>query len=201
MKLKKSKICHTNFLKTLILFHKYYKKPGLSFHQFKSLVSAYSYPRKVRVVSFKKDDYYNIFPMDLIGEIASCNKYIFGLRHTNITLDKIIETKKIVASEVSFNQKNIIYQLGEHHGAGAPPILSLPFRTMLSRQFKFYVPEWVESYKEIKIIRTINLGSHMLLWGEVMNEEKISAPTGNLYHIHFLQYFHQKRNGFNYPLV
>jgi hypothetical protein len=201
MKLKSSKIYHTSFFKTFILFYKYYKKPSLSFRQFKALVSAYSYPRKVRVISFKKDDYYNIFPMDLVGEIAACNKYIFGLRHTNITLEKIIETKKILASEVSFKQKDIIYQLGKHHGAWPPSILSLPFKTMLSRQFKFYVPEWAESYKEIKIIKTINLGSHMLLWGEVVNEEKLKEHSSNLYHVHFLQYFHQHAHGFNYPLV
>jgi hypothetical protein len=201
LKLKSCRIYHANILKRFILFHKYYKKPSLSFQYYKSLISAYSYPRRVRVISFKEDDYYNIFPMDLVGDIQSCNKYVFGLRHTNVTLARVIETKKIVVSEFSFKQKGIIYQLGKHHGSAPPSLASLPFKTILSKQFNFYLPEWVESYKEINITKTMNLGSHMLLWGDVINEEKVATPSRHLYHIHFLQYFHQKTNGFTYTLV
>jgi hypothetical protein len=201
LKLKSCRIYHTNILKRFILFHKYYKKPQLSFKYYRSLISAYSYPRKVRIISFKEGDYYNIFPMDLVGDIQTCNRYVFGLRHTNVTLAKIIETKKMVVSEFSFEQKKTIYQLGKHHGSSPPSLSSLSFKTMLSRQYKFYIPEWVESYKEIRIIKTINLGSHMLLWGEVANEQKLKTPSANLYHIHFMQYFHQKNNGFTYPIV
>lgn len=201
LKLKSAEIYHTGFLKTQFFFHRYYKKPGLTFSYYKSLIAAYSYPRRVSVVSFKEDDYYNIFPMDLLGDIKTANRFAFGLRHTNVTLQKIIETKKIVVSEFSYTYKDIIYQLGKHHGASPPPIRSLLFRTMLSKQLKFYIPEWIESYKEIRIIKTINLGSHMLLWGEVLNEEKLTASSGHLFHIHFLQYYNQKENGITHVLV
>jgi len=201
LKLKSCSIYHTNSLKRFILFQKYYKKPRLSFQYYQSLISAYSYPRKVRVISFKENGYYNIFPMDLVGDIESCNRYVFGLRHTNVTLAKIIETKKIVVSEFPFEQKKTIYQLGKHHGSSPPSLSSLSFKTMLSRQYKFYIPEWVESYKEIKILKTINLGSHMLLWGEVIDEQKLKAPSDNLYHIHFMEYLQQKTNGFTYAIV
>jgi hypothetical protein len=201
LKLNSCKIYHANILKRLILFYRYYKKPQLSFQYYNSLITAYSYPRKVRVISFKEGDYYNIFPMDFVGDIQSANRYVFGLRHTNITLARIIETKKMVVSEFSFEQKDTIYQLGRHHGSNPPSLASLHFKTMLSRQYKFYIPEWVDSYKEIKIIKTINLGSHMLLWGEIINEQKIKPASDNLYHIHFLQYFHQKANGLNHLLV
>ncbi|HTB53555.1 MAG TPA: hypothetical protein VK718_12365 [Ferruginibacter sp.] len=195
-------IYHAGFLKPLILFYRYFNKAGFSFQYFKSLISAYSYPRRVRVISFKEGDYYNIFPMDLLGDIQSANKYAFGLRHTNIALKKIMETKKIVVSEFFFSQKEVVYQLSKHHGSNPPVLNSLPFKTLLSKQFNFYVPEWAESYKEITITQTIDLGSHMLLWGEVVNEEKlIPLSSGHLYHIHFLEYLHQKRNGFTYPLV
>ena len=105
LKLGESKIYHVNFIKTFLLFYKYYKKPKFSFEKYKSLIAAYSYPRRVRIISFKQDDYFNIFPMDLLGEIPQSGKYVFGLRHTNVALAKIIETKKIVVSEVPYIYK------------------------------------------------------------------------------------------------
>src|SRR6185436_18484528 len=97
-----SKIYHVNFFKTFLLFFKYYKKPKYSFGKYKSLIAAYSYPRRVRIISFKQDDYFNIFPMDLLGEIPQSGKYIFGLRHTNVALAKIIHARKMVVSEVPY---------------------------------------------------------------------------------------------------
>jgi len=202
LKLKNTKIYHTNFIKAHLLYNRFYKKPGFSFNKLKSFVAAYSYPpRKVRIISFKQDDYFNIFPMDLLGDINENNHYVFGLRHTNITLSKIIETKKIVVSEVSYKYKNVIYQLGKHHGSNPPTLDSLSFKTIQSEKFGFYIPEWIYSYKEIEILKTIDLGSHMLLWGKVVNEKTLSPSSGNLYHIHFLQYYHQKLKGLDYPLV
>lgn len=201
LKLKKSRIYHINFIKTRLLFLKYYKKPQLSFVKLKSFVSAYSYPRRVRVISFKQDDYYNIFPMDLLGDIRQHNKYVFGLRHTNVALSKIIESKKMVVSEVSYRYKDIIYQLGSHHSATPPPVEQLPFKVINSKSFGFYVPEWAASYKEICIHKTINLGSHMLMWGEVLDECTLRSSEGHLYHIHYLLYLYQKRKHIEYPVV
>ena len=201
LKLRESRIYHVGFLKTFILFHKYYKKPKLSFEKFKSLVTAYSYPRRVRIISFKQDDYFNIFPMDLLGEISRSGKYIFGLRHTNVALAKIIEAKKIVASEVPYIYKNTIYELGKHH-SGAPPSPGLlPFKIKQTENFGFFIPEWVDSYKEIRILKTKNLGSHMLLLGEIINEKTYRQTSGTLYHIHFLLYYHQTLKRTGYPLV
>ena len=70
-----------------------------------------------------------------------------------------------------------------------------------SSLFGFWIPDFVESYKEIRIIRTIDLGSHMLMWGEPLGETRIKPDTPHLYHIHYLLYLHQKAKGFSYPLV
>ena len=201
LKLRESKIYHVSFLKTFLLFFKYYKKPKFSFAKYKSLIAVYSYPRRVRIISFKQEDYFNIFPMDLLGEIPQSGKYVFGLRHTNVALAKIIETKKIVASEVPYIFKEIIYELGKHHGGNPPSEDSLPFKTKQTENFGFPIPEWADSYKEIEILKTKNLGSHMLLWGEIVNEKTLKPSPGNLYHTHFLLYYHQKLKGSDYPLV
>jgi hypothetical protein len=201
LKLKRSRIYHIGLFKIFFLFFAYYRKPGLSFNKFKSYVAAFSYPRKVRLISFKQNEYYNIFPMDLLGEIKDCGRYALGLRHSNAALSKIIETKKIVVSKVSFNYKNTIYELGKYHKANPPSFESPPFKITYTGNFEFYIPEWVESYKEIKILKTINLGSQMLLWGEVVNEKELRSFDGHLYHIPFFLYLHQKKKGQNYQLV
>jgi len=201
LSLKKSKIYHISFFKTFLLFNKYYKKPKFSLEKYKSLIAAYSYPRKVRVISFKQDNYFNIFPMDLLGEVPQSGKYVFGLRHTNAALAKIIETKKIVVSEVPYIYKDTIYELGKHHSGAPPSPDSLPFKIKQTNNFGFLIPEWADSYKEIQILKTKNLGSHMMLWGEIINEKTLKQPSDNLYHIHFLLYYHQKLKKQNYRVV
>jgi hypothetical protein len=139
--------------------------------------------------------------MDLMGEIKHCNRYVFGLRHSNITLPKIIETGKMVVFEVSFKYKNIIYQLGKYHKENLSSLDSLSFKKTCTSNFGFYIPEWAENYKEVKILKTMNLGSQMLLWSEVVNEKTLNRFESYLYHIHFLLYLHQQTKGQSYELV
>jgi hypothetical protein len=200
-KLSAVRIHHISFLRARLIFSKYYKKPGLSFFKLKGFVAAYSYPRRVRVVSFREGEYFNIFPMDLLGDIRQAGRFALGLRHTNTTLARIIGAKKVVVSEFPFARKDTIYRLGSHHSSSPPSIGELPFGVIETQTFGFWVPEWVESYKEIKILKTINLGSHMLMWGEPVAESRIRTETPHLYHIHYLLFLQQKARGFSYPLV
>ncbi len=198
LKLAKARSHHINFIKTRLLFYKHYKKPEQDLNKLKSYAAAYSFPRRVRLISFKEGDYYNIFPMDLVGDIPFSKRFVFGLRHSNVTLARIIETKKMAVSEIPFEYKDIIYQLGKHHrgpvSSAMPPLIE-------SGSFGFPIPAWANSYKEIQIVKTMNLGSHLLLWGEEVNKKELTTPTGHLYHVHFLHYLHQKKKGLDYPLV
>jgi hypothetical protein len=200
LKLVDSRIHHISLIRTRLLFYKYYKKPEQDFYRLKAYSAAYSYPRKVRLISFKEGDWYNIFPMDLVGDIPGSKRYVFGLRHTNVTLARIIETKKMVVSEIPYEYKDVIYKLGRHH---REPLsgTKLPFSFTQSELYDFPIPVWASSYKEIRIINTLNLGSHMLLWGEEINEKDLNGPSRNLFHIHFLHYLHQNRKGLAYQLV
>ena len=200
LKLENVKERHLSLVKTLLLYYKHYKKPEQDFYKLKGFAAAYSYPRKVRLVSFKEGNDFTIFPMDLVGEMRENNRYVFGLRHTNITLPKIIATKKMAISEIPYSYKDIIYKLGKHHRGPVDPTTNT-MKFIETEQYQFPIPAWANSYKEIRIVKTMNLGSHMLLWGEVINQKSLSDPTGHLFHIHFLHYLHQKKRGLAYPLV
>ena len=199
LRLTTPRIHHLGFLKTRLLYYKHYKKPEQDFYTLQSYAAAYSYPRKVRLISFRDGDYQNIFPMDLVGDVPCVPVYVFGLRHTNTTLRRIIATRKMVVSEVPYVYKNIIYQLGKHHKD--PQKAADDFPVTNAGCYGFPIPGWANSYKEIEITRTLNLGSHMLLFGKELNAVTLSPANGHLYHIHFLHYLHQHKKKRAYPMV
>ncbi|QBZ96858.1 hypothetical protein [Flavobacterium sangjuense] len=190
---EESNLFYISPFKTKLIYELYYKKPNLSYILFKNLAAAFSYPRKVRLVSFKKDDYFNIFPMDLAGNIPNTNYFVFGLRHTNNTLDKIIEEKKIVVAEFPSTLKEEIYQLAKHHSGNPPSVDALPFSILETNSYQFPIPESVIQYDEIEILKTLNLGSHMLLFGKTINTIVVNENAANLYHIHFLNHLNQNQ--------
>ena len=153
-----------------------------------------------QVRSFSSPDRH---PGGRVVTIAYCS--LLNIRHHELqTTDNELHwhsLESIMEKDMAFDHKEIIYQLGKHHSGGPPSIESLPFNVVQTEQFDFYIPDWAQSYKEIQIIKTIDLGSHMLLWGEVVNEKEITPPTKNLFHIHFLESIYLNKNGINYQAV
>ena len=133
LQLRRSHIYHLSAIKNFLVWYRYYSRDKMSFSKFKSHVCAYSYPRRIRIISFRQPDYYNIFPMDLLGDITPQGKYVLGLRHTNVAIKRIMETGKLLVAEVPFHQHNIIFQLGKHHSSQAPALPDLPFETTTSK--------------------------------------------------------------------
>jgi hypothetical protein len=198
-----SDIRHIHLLKARLLYWKFYRKPGVDFERLKAVAAAYTYPRRVRIISFRLDEDYNyIFPMDLLGDLRAQKRYLLGMRHSNAVLRNIMDVKKIVVSEVPAEYKWQIYKLGRNHSAAPPPIAELPFGVVTTREFGFLIPDWAESYKEIHIRRALDLGSHMLLWGQWDEDIILKDATPRLHHIHFLHFLHQKKDGAAaYPMV
>lgn len=202
LQISKSHIHHVSGLKARLLYQKFYRKPNLTFEKLKAVVTAYSYPRRVRVISFQAGTEYNyIFPMDLLGDIRQSGRYLLGMRHSNQVLKKIVDVKKIVVSEFPALHKPTIYKLGRNHSANPPALHELPFAVLPTSRFGFFVPEWVESYKEITLLKTVDIGSHMLLFGEWSEDRVLKPSTPRLHHIHFLHFLQQQRRGEGYPLV
>jgi hypothetical protein len=201
-RVKSTVIHHVQPWRAWLLYQKFYRKPGVTYERLKAVAAAYTYPRRVRVISFSSgsgNPY--IFPMDLLADIRSAGRYLLGMRHSNQVLKQILEVRRIVVAEAPASYKQLIYQLGRNHSASPPPLDQLSFGVIKTREGGFYLPDWVESYKEIRIAGTLDLGSHMLLCGE-WNEEVLLRPaTLRLHHIHFLYYLHQKSGRLPYPII
>ena len=184
---------HLNFLtRNLMLYYlrcRWNKEQAKNINNF---CAAYSYPRKVVLISFLSGGHFNIFPMDFHGYIPQCHGYLLGLRKTNYTIEKILEQRRILVCEVPASKKDIIYQLGKHHGKNPPSADSLPFAFNSSKEFRFPYPEFTLAYFEVQLTHTKPLGTHILLMGKVINYMKNHQPEGQLYHIHTIHHLHAK---------
>ncbi|MBS1687763.1 MAG: flavin reductase family protein [Bacteroidetes bacterium] len=154
----------------------------------KIYAALYSYPREVVIISYEEDGYYNMFPMDFRRYYELDNLYVFGLRSTNITLGKILESGKLVACNTDAAKLEDIYYLGRHHSTMPPQKNDMPFELVKSELYAFPVPAFSASYKEVKIINSKKIGSHVLMIGKVVNKKEIRPDECSVYHIHFFEY-------------
>jgi hypothetical protein len=76
--------------------------------------------------------------------------------------------------------------LGKHHGETPPSLDSLTVKVRESQEFGFYIPDWAGSFHEIRNLKTMNLGSYMLLWGASTVEKMVTDSSDHLFHIYFL---------------
>lgn len=187
-KIKNIKNYQLNALHRLVLFVYLLRSKANTYYSRRVISALYSYPRNIIIVTYKDDSYYNIFPMDIHGYIEEEGLYILGLRTTNITLDKILEAKKVVVCDTDTVDINTVYKLGKHSSAAPTPMEELSFGTTESELFGFPVPDFTGSYKEIEIIQHKKMGYHMLMVGKVVNAKQIKKHPKSFYHIGFLQF-------------
>ncbi len=187
-KVGKVKNYHLTALHRLVLFAYFLRSKKNTYHHRKVISALYSYPRSIIIVSYKDEDYYNIFPMDIKGYIEEEGLYILGLRTTNITLNKILEARKVVVCDTDAVDISTVYDLGKHSSAAPTPKENLPFGTTESQLFGFLVPDFTGYYKEIEIIEHKKMGYHMLMVGKVVNARQLKPETSSLYHVGFLQF-------------
>jgi flavin reductase (DIM6/NTAB) family NADH-FMN oxidoreductase RutF len=171
-----------------VLFRYFLRSKKNTYHHRKMISALYSYPRNIIIVSYKDDEYYNIFPMDIHSYIAEEKLYLLGLRTTNVTLNKILEAKKAVVCDTDTVGIETVYMLGKHPSADPTRIEDMPFAVSESEKFGFYVPDFTGSYKEIEIIANREMGYHMLMIGKVVNEKRLKPESASLYHVGFLQF-------------
>lgn len=191
-KIEKVSNYQLNPLHRLIFFAYLLRSPKNTYQSRRVISALYSYPRNIIIVSYQDKDYYNIFPMDIHSYLEEEGLYILGLRTTNVTLNKILEAKKVVVCDTDQVDINTVYNLGKHSSNSPTPKDQLSFKTTESEMFGFPVPDFVGSYKEIEIIHHRKMGFHMLMVGKVINSKKIRENTSSFYHVGFLQF--QKSN-------
>lgn len=176
------------FLKRYLMLKYFFSNERLPFFEAKAYSAIYSYPRRVIITSFRDNEYYNMFPMDFQGTYPEANFYLLGLKTSNITVNRIMNSRKVVVSSTDEIDSKTVYELGAHHSKEPPPIDKLPIKTRKSEIFDFPVPAFSSSYKELEIINHQILGSHCLLMGKIVNSKEEHENRSSLYHVHMFEY-------------
>ncbi len=187
---KKAACFQLNPFSRFITLFFFLKNKTSTYRQRKYIAALYSYPRKIIVVSYKEEGYCNIFPMDIQGKVPGANLYLLGLRTTNITLEKILRSGKLVVSDTANADIKTIYSLGSHLSKNPPALQDLPFSTHDSDIYGFPVPEFASSYDEVEIIQSRELGYHKLMIGRIINTKRQEALNADLYHLHIMEFLH-----------
>ncbi len=184
-------IVHTRYFfinffhqKALMLFFLTRKGNKIKFKELDCFCAGYTYPRKVILTCFGQDDYYNIFPMDFQGLIQDAQLFVLGLRNTNITLNRILESKRAVVCEIPASEKELVLMLGKHHSSAPPDLNNISFPLETTLFYNTPIPKMAKSYKELEIVYSSNEGSHTIMIGKIINQSQTDSNFSSLFHWH-----------------
>lgn len=170
--------------RALVAYFYLKRRHAASYRELNHFCAMYSYPRAVIITCQGKADEYNVFPMDLMGYIHTAGLFVLGLRNTNVSLKKMLKSKKVVVCNVAAQHKKSIFSLGKHHSSEAPPIEQLPYTFIQSNHFDFPVPDFVQNYHELEILQSFDKGSHTIMIAMVIHKEQLKPKQPYLYHQH-----------------
>ena len=146
-------------------------------------------PRPVVLVSHQKDGHGNLFPMDLVGEAGSpC--YLLGLHRTSPAIPSMIEAGRLAVSTVPLGWKKTVFGLGRNHRTATIDWSTLP----VEMSFKnIPVPTAALTVREVRIEKTVDVGSHILFITTTESLDRRSAGL-QMCHTHgFYQMYLQQQ--------
>lgn len=152
-------------------------------------------PRPVVLVGHGQDGRSNLFPMDLVGEAGSpC--FLLGLHRTSPAISTMKATGRLAVSSVPLCWRATVFALGRNHREAA--VDQLPFVTVPSRAFAIPVPQEALSVREVRIERTVEVGSHVLF---VTTTESLETWSDGLQmcHTHGFYQMYLQRQGRSLP--
>lgn len=151
------------------------------------LMIAYLCPRPVVLVSVDAPGHRNIFPMDLIGPLERSGFFSLGLRSTNASMPVMREARRVALSDIPATMKKVVYQFSEHHKQPPADWNALPMPFRLSREFAIPAVATALRIRELSIVHSQEIGSHMLFLGRVVSDENLTEGL----QLHHTAGFHQ----------
>jgi len=163
----------------------YNKKHGnvfLNNNLYKQVQIAYSIPRKICLITVRKDDLYNLFPTDLHGRID--DTYTISLRKEGKACQQVESVKRIVLSDINAAAYKNVYALGKNHMQPLKEKSMFEWSAIYSKNFNLPLPKDVLFYKELELEQSFTHGIHKLLQFRIVYEEKFLDEPATLSHIH-----------------
>jgi flavin reductase (DIM6/NTAB) family NADH-FMN oxidoreductase RutF len=164
----------------------YNKKTGNVFlynNLYKQVQIAYAVPRIISLITVSDGQLYNLFPTDLHGPVNE-KYYISSLRHEGKACQQVETARRIVISQVNYEEYKTVYSLGKNHMQELKPKGSFPFGGSFSNLFQIPLPKSVLYYHELELAESFNHGIHKLLLFKVLSRQAVSNDPATLAHIH-----------------
>jgi flavin reductase (DIM6/NTAB) family NADH-FMN oxidoreductase RutF len=141
----------------------------------------YYVPRPVYLVSVAFEGAANIFPMDLVGRMGG-DLFLLALRSTSPAIRLMTSSKCLALTAVPFDEKDAAYKLGTHHKKETIDWDTLPFQGIPSPGFGLRVPASALAVREVEVVATDLIGTHVLFVTRIVREERW-RPGRQLCHI------------------
>ena len=144
----------------------------------------FTMPRPVVLVGHERNGRSNLFPMDLVGEAGSpC--FLLGLHRTSPAIPSMIEAGRLSVSGVPLDWKKTVFALGRNHREATFEDISP-------------VPEGALTVREVRIERTVEVGSHVLF---ITTTERLERRAEGLQmcHTHAFYQGYLKKSGRGLP--
>jgi flavin reductase (DIM6/NTAB) family NADH-FMN oxidoreductase RutF len=132
----------------------------------------YMCPRPVFLVSVDDGQHSNIFPMDLVGPLAT-DRFTLALRNSSPSVETIANARKVALASVPATQYEIALQLGAHHRKSTIDWSALSFEVRRSQEFALPTMATALRVREIAIGDFKRVGSHTLFVGRVVSDETL----------------------------
>jgi len=164
----------------------YNKKTGnvyLSANLYKQVQIAYSVPRTISLVTTGENGLFNLFPTDLHGPIGE-KYYVDSLRHEGRACAQVLQTGKMLISEVDAGFYRTVYSLGKNHMKDLRPRSEFPFNDQNSTNLGLPVPLSAINYRELSMEDSFIHGIHRIFLFRVIQKTVLNTHLPALAHVH-----------------
>ena len=161
-------------------------KPGNVFlrgNLYKQVQIAYSLPRNISLITAGNNKLFNLFPTDLHGPLDDLY-YVISLRHEGKACRQVMDSKKILLTQVDSSFYKTVYSLGKNHMQDMQPKEQYPFSENLSAKLELPVPQKALFYRELVLEHTFIYGIHCIMTFKILYQQRIQENPATLAHIH-----------------
>jgi hypothetical protein len=115
--------------------------------------------------------------MNLMGELGN-GFFAFALKDSRRAAHLVERARRIALSSVPLSQAPLAYQLAINHTKECIDWNELPFATKASTTFKIPIPVFTQRVREMEVLKSHNIGSHIFFLARLIHAESFSNSLG-----------------------
>lgn len=133
-------------------------------------------PRSVVLVSASDASGRNMFPMNVMGDLAQ-GTFAFALKNSKWPAQLVERTRRVVLSSVPQAQGSYAYRIAANHNRESIDWYQLPFPTKPSTSSGIPIPEFALRAREMEIEAVEHLGSHTFFIARIVQDKRYATDV------------------------